>query len=76
MKNTSFVEELRNTRNHLLRTEKDILPLLKAIVNGMYYDPGHSDLDDEQPMNVSIPLGAYRLAKRLLYELEHEEQVP
>jgi hypothetical protein len=75
VKNISFVEELRNTRNRLLRIEKDVLPLLKAIVNGMYYDPGHSDLDNEQPVNVSIPLGAYRLAERLLYKLEHEEQV-
>lgn len=24
------------------------------------YDPGHSDLDNEQPINITIPLGTWR----------------
>ena len=44
--------------------------LTKSIVNGIEYDPGHSDLDDEQPIHVCIPLGEYRRAVRLLHELE------
>ena len=49
---------------------RDITPLVRAVVKGMDYDPGHSDLDDEQPVHVCIPLGEYRRARRLLYELE------
>lgn len=52
--------------------ERVILPLIKAIVNGMVYDPGHSDLDAEQPIYVSMTLGDYRSARSLLYELEKE----
>ncbi len=50
--------------------ERDVTPLVRAVVNGMNYDPGHSDLDDEQPIYVSMPLGEYRRATRLLHELE------
>lgn len=49
---------------------RDVTPLVRAVVNGMVYDPGHSDLDDEQPIHVSMTLGDYRRARRLLYELE------
>jgi hypothetical protein len=44
--------------------------LLTAVVKGMDYDPGHSDLDDEQPVHVCIPLGEYRRANTLLFLLE------
>ena len=50
--------------------ERDITPLVHAVVKGMNYDPGHSDLDDEQPIHVCITLGDYRRAHRLLYQLE------
>ena len=50
---------------------RDVTPLVRAVVQGMTYDPGHSDLDDEQPIHVSMTLGEYRRARRLLYELEH-----
>ena len=49
---------------------RDVTPLVKAVVKGMTYDPGHSDLDDEQPIHVCISLGEYRRARRLLHELE------
>ncbi len=47
----------------------DILPLLRTVVAGFIYDPGHSDLDDEQPIRVSMTLGDYRRALRLKFEL-------
>jgi hypothetical protein len=47
-----------------------IIRVLKAVVAGMEYNPGHSDLDNEQPVHVCIPLGEYRRARRLLRTLE------
>ncbi len=51
------------------RQNESVISVLKAVADGMDYDPGHSDLDNEQPINVSMTLGDYRKAKRLLYEL-------
>jgi hypothetical protein len=48
---------------------RDVLPLLEAIHAGYDYDPGDSDLSDEQPIWVRIPLGEYRRAFRLAHEL-------
>lgn len=39
--------------------------LIRAVVAGYPYNPGHSDLDDEQPIHVRMTLGDYRLACRL-----------
>lgn len=44
----------------------------KAVCEGFAEDPGTSDLDNEQPIHVCIPLGEYRRARLLLYELEHK----
>jgi hypothetical protein len=49
---------------------RDTTPIFKAIKAGFDCDPGHSDLDDEQPITVRMTLGDYRRAERLLYELE------
>lgn len=48
---------------------RDVAPLLKAVKDGYTYDPGSSDLDDEQPINVRLTLGEYRRACRLLHEV-------
>ncbi len=48
---------------------RDVHPLLVAVTDGYTYDPGDSDLDDEQPINVRITLGDYRRANHLMYEL-------
>lgn len=61
-----ILEEQRNLR-FLVR---DILPLVRAVKEGFEYDPGHSDLDNEQPIHVRMTLGEYRRAVRLLHELE------
>jgi len=49
---------------------RDVMPVLVAVAGGYNYDPGSSDLDDEQPIHVRITLGDYRRASRLKYELE------
>lgn len=49
---------------------RDVLPIVKAVCEGFTPDPGTSDLDNEQPIHVCIPLGEYRRAVRLLHELE------
>lgn len=49
---------------------RDVLPVLQSVCKGHSYDPGQSDLDDEQPINVRMKLGDYRRASRLKYELE------
>jgi len=49
---------------------RDVLPVLQAVTAGYDYNPGSSDLDDEQPITVRMNLGDYRRASRLKYELE------
>ncbi len=49
---------------------RDVLPALRAIAQGYSYDPGSSDLDDEQIIHVRMTLGDYRRASRLGFELE------
>jgi len=44
----------------------DISLLIQAVCLGYEYNPGSSDLDDEQPIHVSMTLGDYRKAKCLL----------
>ena len=44
--------------------------LATAIVKGFETDPGHSDLDNEQPINVSMTLGDYRKARNVLHALK------
>jgi hypothetical protein len=49
---------------------RDVLPVMGAVTKGYDYNPGCSDLDDEQPIWVRMTLGDYRRASRLKYELE------
>ena len=55
------------TQLHFL--ERNVFPVLNEIILGYDYDPGSSDLDDEQPIHVRISLGAYRRARHLQHEL-------
>lgn len=41
--------------------------ILRAILDGYDYNPGSSDLDDEQPINVRMTLGEYRRAREWYY---------
>ena len=47
-----------------------ILAALKAVVDGYDYNPGDSDLDNEQHISVRMTLGDYRRAARPKHELE------
>jgi hypothetical protein len=49
---------------------RDVLPVLRAVAAGYVYDPGSSDLDDEQTITCYMTLGDYRRASRLKWELE------
>jgi hypothetical protein len=49
---------------------RDVLPVLQAVCAGYTYDPGSSDLDDEQIIHARMTLGDYRRASRLKWELE------
>ena len=46
--------------------DKETVKLFKVILAGYAYDPGSSDLDDEQPIHVSMTLGDYRRIQRLV----------
>lgn len=41
-----------------------VAPIIRDVAKSFNYDPGHSDLDDEQPMTVQVhtTLGALRMA--------------
>lgn len=45
---------------------RQLNPLLRKIAAASTYDPGETDLDDEQPIRLSINLGDVRTARRLL----------
>ncbi len=49
---------------------RNIIPLLESMQSGFTYDPGHSDLDNEQPIHVRMTLGDYCRATNLLYEVK------
>ncbi len=50
----------------LIRQHDAVLQAVaKAVVDGFTYDPGHSDLDDEQSISVRMTLGDYRRAMRM-----------
>jgi hypothetical protein len=53
-----------------VRDERNLLAKeLKLVLAGFEEDPGTSDLDDEQPISVSITLGDYRRIRRELYAI-------
>lgn len=45
---------------------RQLNPLLRKIATASTCDPGETDLDDEQPVGLSITLGDVRRARRLL----------
>lgn len=51
---------------------KNIVKILEDIEKGFTPDSGTSDLDDEQPIWVSIPLGTYRKVRQVNYMLQYE----
>jgi hypothetical protein len=51
------------------KAERAAASFLKIIVDGYDYNPGDSDLDNEQPIHVRMNLGDYRRAAALLHEV-------
>lgn len=47
-------------RTRLIAAAPELYQDALAIRDGFIYDPGHSDLDDEQPISVRMSLGDYR----------------
>jgi hypothetical protein len=43
--------------------------IINAVCLGFNADPGHSDLDDSQPITIRLTLGDYRRALRIRAEL-------
>lgn len=50
--------------------ETNAIAIAEAVKKGYDYNPGSSDLDDEQPIHVSMTLGDYRRAVRLLHQIK------
>ena len=48
------------------RSVEKFRALLERIAEAHTYDPGETDLDDEQPVTVHVTLGDVRMARRLL----------
>jgi hypothetical protein len=46
----------------------------KAIRDAFTYDPGHSDLDDEQPIHITVTLGDWRRLNWALNGLDATEE--
>ena len=49
---------------------KDLISIATEICNAFKYDPGHSDLDNEQPIHITIPLGTWRSLNFVLGQIE------
>ena len=50
-----------------------LIDAAKAIRDAFHYDPGHSDLDDEQPITIHVTLGQWRRLNLALREEEWPE---
>ncbi len=61
-------------QQQLVFLSRDVLPVLEEICSGYPYNPGDSDLDNDQPIRVRMTLGNYRRASRLKYELTKIEE--
>jgi hypothetical protein len=57
-------------RRHKLNM--DLLTTARKIRDAFTYDPGHSDLDREQPIHITIPLGTYRDLTYLVTAIDME----
>ena len=53
-------------RQELARYALDLEQAAGSVIAGFTYDPGTSDLDDEQPIVVRMTLGEYRRLRALL----------
>lgn len=52
---------------------KDLIKVATEIRDAFEYNPGHSDLDNEQPIHFCIPLGTWRRLNYALMNLEPDD---
>jgi hypothetical protein len=52
----------------LARPSGSLAKAAAKIRDAFTYDPGHSDLDDEQPIHITVTLGDWRNLNHALYE--------
>lgn len=52
----------------------DLIKAATAIRDAFNYNPGHSDLYNEQPIHISVTLGEWRRLNLALITLEHERK--
>ena len=50
----------------------DLIPVATRIRDAFKYDPGHSDLDNEQPIHITVTLGDWRELDYWLNKLAYE----
>ncbi len=50
--------------------ERQLVAVIHSLIDGFDYNPGHSDLDDEQTEHLRITLGDYRKALRVMHRAE------
>lgn len=51
----------------------NLVEAAKRIRDAFDYDPGHSDLDDEQPIAIHVTLGDWRALNMTLLDHEWEQ---
>ena len=54
------MSSLSETALRVKAERDDAVKLLLKVRNAFTYDPGHSDLDNEQPIHISMTLGDWR----------------
>ena len=57
--------ETRRQSDRADKAERERDEAVGLILSGFTYDPGHSDLDDEQPITVRMTLGDYRKVRNM-----------
>lgn len=57
---------MKQHNEQLLREYADLKAAAIKFHDAFHYDPGHSDLDNEQPIHITVKLGDWRTLDYLL----------
>ena len=66
--------ELQVVAKRLLAERDELFGALYTLMSHWSYDPGHSDLDDEQPESLPATLGELRKIDMLLQRIKYHEK--
>ncbi len=66
----AMIELLRNERDNYRQDRLSLFHALRAAVGGFAENPGHSDLDDVQPITLHVTLGSWRKWKNIISRIE------